>query len=124
MSTHAIIAVPTETGFKGRFVHYDGNPQNIVPAIERIVKQNRIVGLTFQDAKNYLLSNHWSGIYKTEQIPAQAGSHRNVWYTEADGVDHEFLYILDDNEVTAYIPVGDEYVALDMTKTLKCKVAY
>jgi hypothetical protein len=124
MSTHAIIAIPTETGFRGRFVHYDGYPENMMPAIQRIIDQNRKVGYTFQDAKNYLLNNHWSGIYKTEQAPANANSHTQVWYTETNSIDHEFLYILDDNEVTCYMPVGNEYIALDTTKTLKCKVAF
>ncbi len=124
MSTHAIIAIPTESGFKGRFVHYDGYPQNIVPAVNRIVSQNRKAGYTFQDAKNYLLNNHWTGIYPTEQTPAQAHSHDQVWYDENSDIDHEYLYILDDNEITAYTRCGNEYVALDLSKTIKLKVAY
>jgi hypothetical protein len=121
MSTHAIIAIPTETGFKGRFVHYDGHTGNMIPAINRIVEQNRKVGYTFQDAKNYLLSNHWSGIYKTEQKPAEAHSHNQVWYTEDADIDAEYLYLLDDNEVTPYIRTGEGWMAVDLTKTIKIK---
>jgi hypothetical protein len=121
MSTHALIGVPTATGYKARFVHYDGYTENMIPAINRIVQQNRIAGYTFQDAKNYLLGNHWSGIYKTEQKPAEAHSHDQVWYTEDVDIDAQYLYLLDDNEVTPYIRTGEGWIALNPSKTIKIK---
>ena len=108
MSTHALIGVATDTGFKAKFVHYDGYPQNMVTAINRIIDQERKVGYTFQDAKNYLLTNHWDGIYPTKQTPADADSHNVVWYDENSDIDHSYLYILDDNEVRCYIPTNDK----------------
>jgi len=124
MSTHALIGVPTATGYKARFVHYDGYTENMMPAIKRIVQLNRIAGNTFQDAKNYLLSNHWTGIYQTEQKPAEAHSHDQVWYTEDSDIDSSYLYLLDDNEITPYIRTEEGWMALDLTKTIKNKVAY
>jgi hypothetical protein len=121
MSTHALIGVPTATGYKARFVHWDGYTENMIPAINRIIQQNRIAGQTFQDVRNYLLSNHWSGIYKTEQNPAEAHSHDQVWYTEDCDIDAQYLYLLDDNEVTPYIRTGEGWIALDPSKTIKIK---
>jgi hypothetical protein len=124
MSTHALIGVPTATGYKARFVHWDGYTENMIPAINRIIQLNRIAGQTFQDVRNYLLSSHWSGFYKTEQKPAEAHSHDQVWYTEDSDIDAEYLYLLDDNEVTPYIRTGEGWIALDPSKRIKLKVAY
>ena len=124
MSTHALIGVPTATGYKARFVHYDGYTSAMLPAIERCIKNHKIAGDTFTDAVTYMLGNHWTAFNLTEHTDADFGSHNQVWYTENDEIDSQYLYLLDDNEVTPYIRSSEGWMALDPTKTIKTKVAY
>jgi hypothetical protein len=124
MSTHALIGVPTATGYKARFVHYDGYTEAMMPAINRSLQHHKTAGFTFQDAVNYMLGNHWSSFNLAQHKEAEFHSHNQVWYTENDDIDAEYLYILDDNEVTPYIRSGEGWIALDPSKTIKTKVAY
>ena len=121
MSTHALIGVKTPTGYKARFVHYDGYTEAMLPAIKRCIQNHKVAGNTFTDAKNYMLGNHWSSFNLTEHTQSQAHSHDQVWYTETDGIDAQYLYILDDSEVTPYILVGETWVAIDPSNTIKTK---
>ena len=121
MSTHALIGVPTATGYKARFVHYDGYTEAMMPAINRELQQNKIAGLTFSDAVNYMLGNHWSSFNIAQHKASEAHSHDQVWYTEDADIDAEYLYLLDDNEVTPYIRTGEGWMAIDLTKTIKIK---
>ena len=121
MSTHALIGVPTATGYKARFVHYDGYTEAMMPAINRELQQNKIAGLTFSDAIIYMLGNHWSSFNIAQHKPAEAHSHDQIWYTEDSDIDAEYLYLLDDNEVTPYIRTGEGWMAIDLTKTIKIK---
>jgi hypothetical protein len=124
MSTHALIGVPTATGYKARFVHYDGYTENMMPAIKRCIQNHKVAGNTFSDAVFYMLGNHWSSFSISEHKYAQAHSHDQVWYTEDADIDAEYLYLLDDNEITPYIRTGEGWIALDVSKTIKHKVAY
>lgn len=124
MSTHALIGVKTENGYKARFVHYDGYTSEMLPAIERCIKQHKLAGNTFADAVTYMLSNHWSTFSVSGHAIANGLSHTQVWYTENDEIDSEYLYILDDNEVTPYVRQEQGWMALNPTKTIKTKVAY
>ena len=121
MSTHALIGVPTATGYKARFVHYDGYTEAMMPAINRELQQNKIAGLTFSDAVNYMLGNHWSSFNIAQHKASEAHSHDQVWYTEDADIDAEYLYLLDDNEVTPYIRTGEGWMAIDLAKTIKIK---
>jgi hypothetical protein len=123
MSTHALIGVPTATGYKARFVHYDGYTENMMPAIKRCIKNHKVAGDTFQDAVFYMLGNHWSS-FSISGHEYSKGDHDVVFYTEDNDIDAEYLYLLDDNEVTPYIRTGEGWIALDVSKTIKHKVAY
>jgi hypothetical protein len=39
MGTRSVIAIETETGFKGRYVHWDGYPEHMVPEYFRLLKE-------------------------------------------------------------------------------------
>lgn len=118
MGTHAIIAVPTSTGFKGRFVHYDGFVETMMPAIKRCIRDHKVAGNTFSDAVFYMLGNHWTSFNISEHTPSEAHSHDQVWYTEQDDIDAQYVYILDNNEVTAYANLHGMWIALDLAKTI------
>jgi hypothetical protein len=124
MSTHALIGVKTADGYKARFVHYDGYTSAMLPAIERCIKNHKVAGNTFSDAVFYMLGNHWTTFSLASHEITKSDSHDQVWYTENDEIDAEYLYILDDNEVTPYIRSGEGWMALDPSKTIKTKVAY
>lgn len=122
MSTHALIGVKTPTGYKARFVHYDGYTEAMLPAIKRCIQNHWVAGNTYIDARNYMLSNHWSSFNISEHSVAQSHTHNQVWYTENDGIDAQYLYILDEKEVTAYINLHGKWIAIDPTKTIETKV--
>ena len=121
MSTHALIGVPTATGYKARFVHYDGYTENMMPAIKRCLQHHKTAGATFTEARNYMLGNHWSSFSIANHKASEAHSHDQVWYTEDADIDAEYLYLLDDNEVTPYIRTGEGWMAVDLAKTIKIK---
>jgi hypothetical protein len=124
MSTHAIIAVRTSDGYKGRYVHFDGYTEAMLPAIKRCIQNHKVAGNTFSDAVTYMLGNHWSAFNLSEHKAAEAHSHSQTWYTENDEIHAEYLYILDDNEVTPYIRLGfDGWVAVDPSNTIKIKAS-
>jgi hypothetical protein len=124
MSTHALIGVPTATGYKARFVHWDGYTSEMMPAIKRCIQQHKVAGDTFSDAVFYMLGNHWSSFSTSGHKYAEAHSHNQVWYTEDSDIDANYLYLLDDGEVTPYIRSEEGWIALDISKTIKNKVAY
>jgi hypothetical protein len=122
MSTHALIGVKTPTGYKARFVHYDGYTEAMLPAIKRCIQNHKVAGNTFTDARNYMLGNHWSSFNISEHRASEAHSHSEVWYTESIDIDAQYLYILDDNEVTCYINLHDKWIAIDPSNTIQTKV--
>ena len=117
MSTHAIIAVRTTEGYKGRFVHYDGYTEAMIPALERCIQQCKM-GKT--DPIAYMLGNHWSAFSKFKHEPSESDSHNQTWYTETDTIDAHYLYIIELSKfpnvgyiVTPYIKVFQNWMALD-----------
>ncbi len=120
MSTHALIGVPTATGYKARYVHSDGYTGAMMPAIKKCIQQHKVAGDTFADAVFYMLGNHWSSFHTSGHKYA-IGNHDVIWYTEDADIDAEYLYLLDDNEVTPYIRTGEGWMAVDLTKTIKIK---
>jgi hypothetical protein len=118
MSTHALIGVPTTSGYKARYVHCDGYTSAMLPSINRCVNNMKAAGDTFTDAVNYMLSNHWSSFSLGSHKAAEAHSHNEVWYTEKSDIDAEYLYILDDSEVIAYIRTGEGWMALNPNNTI------
>lgn len=111
MSTHALIGFPTDTGFKAKFVHYDGYPEYMIPAIKSVIKENK----TFADAVATLTANHW-----TDLVNVPSANHDQEWYTDGN-IDHAFLYLLDDGEIRTYIPSGDGWTRLIPEDVIKVK---
>jgi hypothetical protein len=109
MSTHALIGVATDYGFKAKFVHYDGYPEYMMPAIKDVIKNSD----SFAHAVEKLTANHW-----TDLVNVPSANHDQDWYTNGD-IDHSYLYILDDNEVRCYIPNGDTWTRLMPEDVLK-----
>ena len=120
MSTHALIGVPTATGYKARYVHSDGYTKNMMPAIKRCIQNHKVAGDTFSDAVFYMLGNHWSSFSISGHVYTK-GNHDVVFYTEDADIDAEYLYLLDDNEVTPYIRTGEGWMAINLAKTIKMK---
>ncbi len=40
MSTHSAVGVKTATGFKGRYVHFDGYPAAMIPVLKTIIEHD------------------------------------------------------------------------------------
>ena len=122
MSTQAIVGVATENGYKGRYVHFDGYTEAMMPALKRCIK-NSVIADTNPIA--YILGNHWSAFSISEHKAADTQSHDEVWYTESTGIHASYLYLIDQVtfEVTAYINIDDNWLAIDTTKAvIKTKV--
>jgi len=126
MSTHAIMAVRTEDGYKGRYVHFDGYTQAMLPAMNRAITQC-VMGGT--DPIAYMLGNHWSAFNLSEHKPAESHTHDQTWYTQDDSIGEQYLYIIEKTPtksqyytVTPFIKLGDNWVAIDPTNTIKTKV--
>ena len=126
MSTHAIMAVRTETGYKGRYVHFDGYTEAMLPAMRRSIQQCRM-GKT--DPIAYMLGNHWSAFNITKHEVSDSDTHDQVWYTEADSIDADYLYIIELSDfpnvgylVQPYIKLGKNWIAIDPSNTIATKV--
>lgn len=127
MSTHAIMAVRTEGGYKGRYVHFDGYTEAMLPAMNRAITQC-VMGGT--DPIAYMLGNHWSAFSLSEHKPADSDTHNQVWYTEADSIGEQYVYIIDETPtksqhytVTPYIKFGFNWIAVDTNNIIKTKVS-
>lgn len=94
MSTHALIGVRTSTGYKAKFIHWDGYTSNIIPIVKNVISRSE----TFHQATEQLLANHWSSLNKEVGV-----NHEVTWYTETNDIDAEYLYILDDFEVQTFV---------------------
>jgi hypothetical protein len=82
MATRSIIAVWGSEGYEiepnikvtsteewfGRYCHWDGYPEHMIPALQNIVSQFGIKG-----AKNKLMSNSWSSIYEEIEADQSCG---------------------------------------------------
>jgi hypothetical protein len=126
MSTHAIMAVRTAEGYKGRYVHFDGYTEAMLPAMNRAIKQC-VMGGT--DPIAYMLGNHWSAFNLSEHKQAESHTHDQTWYTQDDSIGEQYLYIIDETPkkvqqytVTPYIKLGDNWIAIDPSNTIKTKI--
>ena len=126
MSTHAIMAVRTEDGYKGRYVHFDGYTEAMLPAMNRAIKNCEMGGT---DPIAYMLGNHWSAFNITNHEVSDSDTHDQVWYTEADSIDADYLYIIDktpkkvqQHTVTPFIKLGKNWIAIDPSNTIATKV--
>lgn len=116
MSTHALVGVRTETGYNAKFVHWDGYPDAMLPALGK--------ALVEQDLQ-YILANHWSSFSSFNHD--RGDGHDVDFYTESVDIDAEYLYIIetdaDEYYISTYIPVGREWVFADFHNTITRKVA-
>ncbi len=94
MSTHAIVGTKTATGFRGRYVHFDGYPDAMIPALISILQRDG-----YDTAVKTITEDHaeWTTLigetgrhtepYRGEvTVPGygNADTVRGMWYTEAD----------------------------------------
>jgi hypothetical protein len=124
MSTHALVGVKTEEGgFRARFVHYDGYPEAMVPALNRVIKNYKMAGSQDTNPVAYILGNHWSSFSTSSHEPAQSYSHDQTWYTEKNEIDHEYLYLIDPTtlKVTAYLTTYEGWMEINPSNTIKAK---
>ena len=113
MSTHALIGKRTTSGFKARFVHYDGYPSAMVPALERVMKQDNPIA--------YALGNHWSSFSPHRQEPAESYSHDVIWYDQNSDIDHRYLYLLDEKskKIECFINLDSKWVEINPANEIK-----
>ena len=105
MSTRSIIAIPTDTDWKGRYVHWDGYPTNMVPELSAIIKRDG-----YETAIKTLTEDHksWSGIYAHElpetnggvPVPGYGIAHSDIpededpWLHPGEDDWTEWVYVL------------------------------
>ena len=126
MSTHALVGVRTSIdGFKAKFVHYDGYPSAMLPALNRVIKNHVTAGKQDLDPVAYILGNHWSCFNTSEHEPSQAHSHNQSWYTEANEIDHSYLYLIDRDtfKISVYIPTGEGWMEVNPDNVIQEKVS-
>ena len=122
MSTRSVIAKPTEDGWIGRYVHYDGYPEAMVPEYLRLVnekgvdrcidilinfnagwssiEQNPVLSVWYDDGRFKAVSNYGVA-YTTKVIPNFAGqanyqqASMDHWISDKDGDTWcEWAYVL------------------------------
>lgn len=97
MSTNSVVGIATPTGFKGRYVHWDGYPAGVGSALEIIVKRDGV-----ERAVKTLIEDHdeWSTITADSYDnrsgvlvpgygvayhgPKRTENDERFWYTEKD----------------------------------------
>jgi hypothetical protein len=124
MSTHALVGVRTaDGGFRARYVHSDGYPSSMLPALQRVIHNYKAAGSQDLNPVTYILGNHWSSFSNYGHNPAQSHTHIKTWYTEANEVDHTFLYIIDTDTltITTYVQYGEGWTELNPSNTIKEK---
>jgi len=116
MSTHALVGVAVADGFKARYVHFDGYPSAMLPALQRIMKSD-------DKPVAYVLGNHWDALNLSSHTPAEANSHSQTWYTESSNIDHAYLYLLDEDRksVTSFINLDSKWMEVNPNNTIKNK---
>ena len=110
MATRSIIAVWGSEGYEiepnnkytsteewfGRYCHWDGYPEHMIPALQAIIKQYGIV-----EAKRKLMANSWSSIGEFENHPFP---EKDPFITASgDDWGTEYRYVITDNaNILAY----------------------
>lgn len=126
MSTHALVGVRTSVdGFKAKYVHFDGYPSAMLPALNRVIKNYVAAGKQDQDPVAYICGNHWRSFNTSEHVPAESHSHNQSWYSESDEIDHAYLYLIDRDtlKVTAYVAMGNGWMEVNPDNSIKAKVS-
>jgi len=116
MSTHALVGVAVGDGFQARYVHFDGYPSAMLPALRKIMSWG-------DGSVDYILGNHWESLNLSSRTPAEPDSHEQTWYTESSTIDHEYLYLLDGyrKSITSFINLDNKWVEINPNNTIKNK---
>jgi len=115
MSTHALVGVKTLEGFKARFVHFDGYPSAMIPALERAMQDENPIA--------YILGNHWVAFNKSQHEAAEADSHGQTWYTETSNIDHAYLYLIDPDrkKIESFINLDSKWIEVNPNNVIMNK---
>lgn len=109
MGTRSVVAVPHEDSWRGRYVHWDGYPDHMVPVFQRLVRRDGLAIVQWTLTEDFY---GWSCIdaegdrdpgeprfvavsgYGTAYTTVEDQAHPDRWIlpTSSDGV--EFCYIL------------------------------
>ena len=113
MSTHALIGKRVGSGFKARFVHFDGYPSAMMPALQRVMRDENPIA--------YALGNHWRSFNPHSQEPAESFSHDVIWYDHNSNIDHSYLYLLDEEtkKIECFINLDSKWVEINPTNEIK-----
>lgn len=85
MSTHAIVGMKTPTGFRGRYVHFDGYPANMVNTLRQIIGRDG-----WKAAAEVLTEKHTSWQFLSlEPRPARDGEVGVLGFGVADLPPHD-----------------------------------
>lgn len=103
MSTRAMIT----DGKTARYVHSDGYPENMLPALKSQIKKLGVEAL---------VANNWSAILPTRVIASESNFDT---YSPADfeNCDAEYVYEISATEIKGFIPRG-KFLGLFETVTL------
>lgn len=122
MSTNSVIAIPQGDHWHGRFCHWDGNPQSLLPRLQTIVRRD-----SAEVAAELLTKQTWSTIGPDQHLDSenslgerafnvvgyglahsteQEGSHD---WIEADGDDWgaQWAYVIYPKHITVLGSTGD-----------------
>jgi len=120
MATRSIIAVWGSEGYEiepnikvtsthewfGRYCHWDGYPEHMIPALQSIIKQFGVV-----EAKRKLMSTSWSsiGIDPVDLEIGKANPERDPFIVAGgDNWGTEFRYVISDaGSISAYTSEGE-----------------
>jgi hypothetical protein len=113
VSTNSIVGIATDTGFKGRYVHWDGYPSGVGQAVADIVKRDGM-----ELAVKTLTEDHveWSTL-TAEAEPSGHGSDHSVagygvaygtqdqqdaWLDETSQPGPEWAYVITEIEILVW----------------------
>jgi hypothetical protein len=122
MATRSIIAVWGSSGYEiepnikvtsnhewfGRYCHWDGYPEHMIPALQGIIKQ-----LGVAEAKRRLMSTSWSsiGIDPVDLEIGKANPERDPFLVAGgDDWGTEFRYVISDKGIISIYTSEGEYV--------------
>ncbi len=110
MSTHAVVGVKTATGFRGRYVHLDGYPSAMIPALTGIVARDGVERalrvITQEHTEWSTLSGADAGFVRSSEtfVPGYGRSddQMDTWYTEVSRGPAHWAYALSDTGIEVW----------------------
>lgn len=138
MTTNALLAVKTESGVVGRYLHSDGYPDHVLPQLTTMIERDggaRVAATLLAQDRGGWSSLDFKTLDASEgkvwaEIPGYGSAYRDAdpespirWEDAVADVDFEYGYVLDPetNELEAYDLHGgraskitlDEFLAVD-----------